>query len=75
MVAARGEIFETKLSAEKADIARDALAKAVYDRLFLHLVDKVNERIEVKQGRSVGGKITTMGVLDIYGFEVFPVNG
>lgn len=73
VVAARGEVFETKLAADRAEYARDALAKAVYDRLFSHLVAKINERIVAKKEGTA--KTITMGVLDIYGFEIFPSNG
>lgn len=74
VVAARGEVYETKLTAVQAEYARDALAKALYDRLFSHLVSCINQRIAVKTVPGAG-KGVTMGVLDIYGFEIFPTNG
>ena len=51
--------------------ARDALAKAVYDRLFTFLVKKINASLSQK----ISDKNITLGVLDIYGFEIFPNNG
>lgn len=71
VVAARGEIFESKLNHVKAGHGRDALSKAVYNELFTYLVAQVNESIKVKEGSSG----TVIGVLDIYGFEIFPTNG
>lgn len=50
--------------------ARDALAKAVYDRLFTWLVTKLNQSLEP----DYDGKKTLMGILDIYGFEIFEKN-
>ena len=57
-------------NADKAGVACDALAKSVYERLFSHLVQTINACIGVKSE-----KHTALGVLDIYGFEIFPTNG
>uniref|UniRef100_A0A8B9EA45 Myosin IB n=1 Tax=Anser cygnoides TaxID=8845 RepID=A0A8B9EA45_ANSCY len=46
--------------------ARDALAKNLYSRLFSWLVTRINESIKVLK--------KVMGVLDIYGFEIFEDN-
>ncbi|EGD77448.1 myosin IB [Salpingoeca rosetta] len=70
VVAARGEVIETPLTAEKASKARHALAKSIYGRLFSHIVKNINTCIGVK-----ADKHTALGVLDIYGFEIFPSNG
>uniref|UniRef100_A0A674EZV4 Myosin IB n=1 Tax=Salmo trutta TaxID=8032 RepID=A0A674EZV4_SALTR len=48
--------------------ARDALAKNLYSRLFSWLVTRINESIKAKTRHKV------MGVLDIYGFEIFEDN-
>uniref|UniRef100_A0A8C5BIY6 Myosin IHb n=1 Tax=Gadus morhua TaxID=8049 RepID=A0A8C5BIY6_GADMO len=50
--------------------ARDALAKAIYGRTFNWLVNKVNESLANKDS----SRKTVIGLLDIYGFEVFHVN-
>jgi myosin-1 len=50
--------------------ARDALAKAVYDRLFTWLVKRLNRSLQTTQGQ----KKEVMGILDIYGFEIFERN-
>ncbi len=54
----------------EAQSARDALGKAIYSRLFTWLVQRINECIEVKNKKT---KRRTIGVLDIYGFEIFQV--
>jgi len=47
---------------------RDALAKAIYSRGFLRLVDFINESIHTDM------KELALGVLDIYGFEILRKN-
>eukprot|EP00116_Pleurobrachia_bachei_P009140 sb/3469402/ len=48
---------------------RDALAKALYSRLFDYLVDSINKAFAKDKSDFC------IGVLDIYGFEIFEVNG
>ncbi|KAM9650429.1 unconventional myosin-Ig isoform 2-T2 [Trichechus inunguis] len=69
------ELIEKAHSTAEACYARDACAKAVYQRLFEWIVNKINSIMEAR-GRDprLHGKDTVIGVLDIYGFEVFPVN-
>lgn len=52
-----------------------ASPQAVYQRLFEWVVNRINGVMEPR-GRDPrrDGKDTVIGVLDIYGFEVFPVN-
>lgn len=50
------------LKVEQANNARDALAKAVYSRLFDHVVKRVNQCFPFKSSSSF------IGVLDIAGF-------
>jgi myosin heavy subunit len=56
---------------------RDALAKMTYSCLFLWLVKCVNKTLnETSQNSSKNSdKVGFIGVLDIYGFECFEVNG
>jgi len=56
------------LNPEAARVACDSLAMGVYSRLFTYLVEKVNKALE---GETAG---KTIGILDIYGFEVFEQN-
>lgn len=67
----RGDKVRTPLSSEQAIYVRDALAKAVYDRMFTWLVRRINTSLVNKSYR---GKKTLMGLLDIYGFEIFESN-
>ncbi|XP_040602628.1 unconventional myosin-Ig isoform X5 [Mesocricetus auratus] len=69
------ELIEKGHTVAEASYARDACAKAVYQRLFEWVVDRINGIMEPR-GRDPrrDGKDTVIGVLDIYGFEVFPVN-
>lgn len=54
---------------------KNALLQAMYQRLFEWVVDKINGIMEPRdRDPRRDGKDTVIGVLDIYGFEVFPVN-
>lgn len=64
----RGEVVTTSLNLNSAKTSRDTLAKEMYARLFRYLVGKINVALSgdldsVREWRSIG-------VLDIYGFEV-----
>jgi len=56
------------LKVHEANSARDALAKAMYSRLFDYIVYRINQSIPFKDS------FTYIGVLDIAGFEFFTVN-
>lgn len=68
---ARGDIVTSPLNREMAIYARDALSKAVYDRLFTWLVSRLNKSLHPE---SAPMRNNVMGILDIYGFEVFKKN-
>jgi myosin heavy subunit len=56
------------LSDQEAKAARDALAKFIYEKMFDWIVDRVNRAIgQAQKGRSIG-------ILDIFGFEIFKTN-
>lgn len=57
------------LNPTEAEQTRDALAKVIYHRLFDWLVEQINIAIRPKVIR-----ISSIGVLDIYGFEIFENN-
>lgn len=65
----RGETTNLLFNVEQASQARDALAKSLYARIFDMLVESVNQAMTTKQFE------VTIGVLDIYGFEIFKHNG
>lgn len=45
-----------------------ALAKSVYEKMFLWMVLRINQQLDTKQSRQ-----HFIGVLDIAGFEIFDV--
>ncbi|XP_077392937.1 unconventional myosin-Ib isoform X5 [Festucalex cinctus] len=69
-VEAKVEKVSTTLNVAQAYYARDALAKNLYSRLFSWLVTRINESIKAQT--KTHHKV--MGVLDIYGFEIFEDN-
>eukprot|EP00501_MAST-03F_sp_TOSAG23-6_P001367 GSMAST32.ASY1.ANO1.1421.1 assembled CDS len=64
----------------KANAARDALAKAIYSKIFDFLVKKINLSLKLKDefdefdNEDDEDDLLTIGVLDIYGFEIFETN-
>jgi len=48
---------------------RDALSKAIYDRLFDWIVARINKSMATNSAEKL-----LLGVLDIYGFEIFEVS-
>ncbi|XP_076593536.1 myosin IEb isoform X2 [Chaetodon auriga] len=63
------ETISVTLNTEQACFSRDALSKALYTRLFDFLVDCINKAMQKDQEE------LNIGVLDIYGFEIFQRNG
>ncbi|ORY76454.1 hypothetical protein LY90DRAFT_400402, partial [Neocallimastix californiae] len=57
----------------KAVSCQDTLAKTLYEKLFLWLVSRINDKIIHKEDD--GSPKYVIGVLDIYGFEIFNQNG
>uniref|UniRef100_A0A8B9RGP3 Myosin ID n=1 Tax=Astyanax mexicanus TaxID=7994 RepID=A0A8B9RGP3_ASTMX len=74
-VATGRDVIDKQHTDKEASYGRDALAKAIYERLFCWIVGRINDIIEVKNyDARVHGKNTVIGVLDIYGFEIFQNN-
>uniref|UniRef100_A0A673I6U6 Unconventional myosin-Ig-like n=1 Tax=Sinocyclocheilus rhinocerous TaxID=307959 RepID=A0A673I6U6_9TELE len=70
-----GEVIEKGHNEQEASYGRDAFAKALYERLFAWIVGRINCVIQVKDyNPALHGKNTVIGVLDIYGFEIFDNN-
>ncbi|XP_036377073.1 unconventional myosin-If [Megalops cyprinoides] len=65
----KSESINVTLSKEQACYTRDALAKALYARLFDYLVEAINKAMQKPYEEY------SIGVLDIYGFEIFQRNG
>ncbi|XP_024946360.1 myosin-IA isoform X2 [Cephus cinctus] len=75
VIAAGGEIMQKTHTFVEAEYGRDALAKAIYERLFSWIVSRVNDSINVDDSSIFKTyKNTVIGVLDIYGFEIFDAN-
>jgi len=75
VVAARGEVIEKGHNQDGAIYGRDALAKAIYDRLFSWIVNQINKAIDpTKTSKRNSSAYKVIGVLDIYGFEIFDEN-
>lgn len=74
VIAAHGDVMMKSHNTQQAEYGRDALAKAIYDRLFTWIISRINQSILVP-GSSIQKRFNkVIGVLDIYGFEVFEVN-
>jgi hypothetical protein len=58
------------LSREQSVDVRDAFVKGIYGRLFVLIVNKINNAIY----RPKGSARSAIGVLDIFGFENFNTN-
>lgn len=54
----------------QADFAIEALAKAMYDRLFRWILARVNKTLDKSKRQSS----SFLGILDIAGFEIFEVS-
>nr|XP_054315115.1 myosin-2 isoform X1 [Pongo pygmaeus]XP_054315116.1 myosin-2 isoform X1 [Pongo pygmaeus] len=65
-----GNEYVTKgQTVEQVTNAVGALAKAVYEKMFLWMVARINQQLDTKQPRQY-----FIGVLDIAGFEIFDFN-
>ncbi|MCP9260063.1 Unconventional myosin-VI [Dirofilaria immitis] len=64
----KGTIIRILLKLHEASAARNALAKAIYNKLFDTIVARINKYIPF------GSSISYIGVLDIAGFEFFTMN-
>uniref|UniRef100_A0A671PF64 Osteoclast-stimulating factor 1 n=1 Tax=Sinocyclocheilus anshuiensis TaxID=1608454 RepID=A0A671PF64_9TELE len=65
----KSESIDVTLNVEQACFTRDALSKALHARVFDYLVESINKAM-VKDHQELN-----IGVLDIYGFEIFQKNG
>ena len=64
-----GEVIESPANPAQAAATRDALAKAIYSNLFDWIVGRINKSLISRQATT-----NTIGILDIYGFEIFEKN-
>jgi myosin-5 len=74
---ARGEKFKVPLKADISKESANAFAKEIYAKVFLWLVRAINDATCAENNWAGGGNVDygLIGLLDIFGFESFPVNG
>lgn len=73
-ITTRYDVLVKMYTREEAIFGRDALAKILYHRLFNFIVDRINQTMQKdKPGDYVLSMtpVSAIGILDIYGFEVF----
>ncbi|KAJ3205417.1 Unconventional myosin-Ie [Entophlyctis luteolus] len=70
----RSSTYNVTMNVEQATNTRDALAKAIYSRMFDWIVQGVNNAL-ASLSRGIGAQSLCIGVLDIFGFEIFDKNG
>ncbi|KAJ6223846.1 hypothetical protein RDWZM_002391 [Blomia tropicalis] len=71
---AHGDVVVSTMSTEQALDVRDALVKGIYGRMFVWIVNKINSAIFKPKSHPVSHQRTSIGVLDIFGFENFNIN-
>lgn len=64
----RGSVVSVKLSPMQAVDSKDTLSKALYSNMFDWVIRKINETLKTKECPF------SIGILDIFGFEVFEIN-
>ncbi|PMD38266.1 putative myosin type I heavy chain [Hyaloscypha variabilis F] len=69
IITARNEVLESPANPAQALATRDALSKAIYNNLFDWIVERVNVSLKAR-----GTPAQSIGILDIYGFEIFEKN-
>uniref|UniRef100_A0A8B9IQU3 non-specific serine/threonine protein kinase n=1 Tax=Anser cygnoides TaxID=8845 RepID=A0A8B9IQU3_ANSCY len=73
-VVTRGETIIRPNTVEKATDVRDAMAKALYGRLFSWIVNRINTLLKPDKHLSGNDDGLNIGILDIFGFENFKKN-
>ncbi|QPG77001.1 myosin I [Brettanomyces nanus] len=66
----RGSVYHVPLNPVQATASRDALAKGLYSNLFDWIVARVNQSFSSMKSQP----FKSIGILDIYGFEIFEHN-
>ncbi|WPH02692.1 Hypothetical protein R9X50_00555800 [Acrodontium crateriforme] len=65
----RGSVYDSPMNIAQATAVRDALSKAIYTNMFDWIVQRVNQALKAR-----GALSHSIGILDIYGFEIFEKN-
>jgi myosin-1 len=70
------EVYQVPQNPVQAAARRDAIAKAIFEKLFDLIVERINVALAVNASGAVDeDDMVSIGVLDIYGFEIFEQNG
>ncbi len=64
----KGSIVAIKLTAQQSSDSRDTLVKTMYGSMFDFIISRINDSLKTKGARYA------IGILDIFGFEVFELN-
>lgn len=74
----RGEVMVVPLDPSQAVDTRNAFSKEIYGRLFAQIVHQANKSLSFKTSskdkKNKKNKIVSIGLLDIFGFEIFVSN-
>ena len=76
----RGDKTAKQLDANAAAALRDSLVKAIYGRMFLWIVQEINSSMSIdtndinNSSRKYQESASVIGILDIFGFEIFEHN-
>lgn len=65
----RGSVYEVPMNIAQATSSRDALSMAIYTKMFDWIVQRINQSLRARHAIS-----HSIGILDIYGFEIFEKN-
>ncbi len=77
---ARRSIVTVSLTPKRAGESRDSLARAIYGRVFTHVIASINEQnshsapVKAAASNLSSGKGKSIGLLDVFGFEIFQLN-
>ncbi|KAH9084509.1 hypothetical protein Ae201684P_001751 [Aphanomyces euteiches] len=69
------ESYEVPQNPDQARSQRDAIAKFLYSSMFDFLVERINVALDVEKQQQDASDLASIGILDIYGFEIFDTNG
>jgi hypothetical protein len=69
----RKSIICINLNPQKAQETRDTLARSIYDKLFNEIISNINQKNR-ESNNSMNAPSRFIGLLDIFGFEIFQEN-
>lgn len=72
-IVTRGESVTSAMGVEQSVDVRDAFVKGIYGHMFIWIVEKINGAIYKPKPNAKHFR-SSIGVLDIFGFESFDVN-